>query len=75
MLDFLDDDNPLVRHAAKNWMIESLPLFYRVIEPLFFELMKSGGDWYTTLRGLIVIKEQYDTKNIFNTFRRLRSLL
>lgn len=21
MLDFLDDNNPLVRHAAKNWMI------------------------------------------------------
>lgn len=20
MLDFLDDENPLVRHAAKNWM-------------------------------------------------------
>lgn len=31
MLDFLDDPNPLVRHAAKNWMMESLPLFHRVI--------------------------------------------
>jgi hypothetical protein len=36
MLDFLDDQNPLVRHAAKNWMTESMPLFHRVIEPLFY---------------------------------------
>lgn len=34
MLDFLDDPNPLVRHAAKNWLMESVPLFSRIIEPL-----------------------------------------
>lgn len=75
MLDFLDDPNPLVRHAAKNWMMESLPLFHRVIEPLFYEIMKAAGDWYVTPKGLIVIKEAYDTKTIFHTFRRIRSLL
>ena len=35
MLDFLEDNNPLVRHAAKNWLNESMGLFYRVIDPLF----------------------------------------
>lgn len=34
-----------------------------------------GGDWYTTPKGLLIIKEVYDTKNIFNAFRRIRSLL
>lgn len=31
MLDFLDDQNPLVRHAAKNWLMESMTLLTRVI--------------------------------------------
>jgi len=31
MLDFLDDQNPLVRHAAKNWLMESMVLFYRIL--------------------------------------------
>lgn len=75
MLDFLDDQNPLVRHAAKNWMTESMPLFYRVLEPLFYELMKVGGDWYTTPKGLLIIRSNYDTSIVFNTFRRIRSLL
>jgi hypothetical protein len=34
MLDFLDDQNPLVRHAAKTWLVESMPLLKRVMEPL-----------------------------------------
>lgn len=75
MLDFLDDQNPLVRHAAKNWMIESLPLFHRVLEPLFEGLMRACGDWYTTPKGMLIIRNNYDTNVIFSTFRRLRSLL
>ena len=34
MLDFLDDPNPLVRHAAKSWLMESLVLLRRIMEPL-----------------------------------------
>ncbi len=37
--------------------------------------MKAAGDWYVTPKGLIVIKDIYDTKIIFNTFRRIRSLI
>ncbi len=25
MLDFLDNENPLIRHASKNWLIDSIP--------------------------------------------------
>jgi hypothetical protein len=31
MLDFLDDSNPLVRHAAKSWLMESMGLLRRVM--------------------------------------------
>ena len=75
MLDFLDDQNPLVRHAVKNWLIESMPLLSRILEPLFYELMKISCDWYKTPKGLYIIKNKYDTKTIFNAFRRLRSIL
>jgi hypothetical protein len=39
MLDFLDDQNPLVRHAAKSWLMESMVLLKRVMEPLLMELI------------------------------------
>ena len=75
MLDFLEDQNPLVRHAVKNWLTESMPLFHRILEPLFFELMKTSCEWYKTPKGIFIIKTRYDTKAIFNAFRRLRSIL
>ncbi len=35
MLDFLDHDNPMIRHVAKNWLLESMPLLHRILDPLF----------------------------------------
>lgn len=46
MLDFLDDQNPLVRHAAKNWLMESMSFLTRVIEPLLQELISGCEEWY-----------------------------
>jgi hypothetical protein len=75
MLDFLDDPNPLVRHAAKNWLMESIPLFSRIIEPLLHELVKNCSDWYETPKGVFLIKNVYDTDHVFSTIRRIRSIL
>lgn len=37
--------------------------------------MKVGCDWYTTPKGLLIIRTSYDTNVAFSTFRRIRSLL
>jgi len=75
MLDFLEDDNPLVRHAAKNWLLESMSLFYRVLDPLFLELLEVGDNTYETPKGQQIINKIYNTKKIFSIFRRIRSIL
>lgn len=75
MLDFLDDQNPLVRHAAKSWLMESMGLLRRVLEPLLIELILGCAEWYETPKGLLLIQTTYDTQHIFSTFRRIRSIL
>jgi hypothetical protein len=75
MLDFLEDNNPLVRHAAKNWLNESMGLFYRVIDPLFTELLEVGDNIYITPKGQHIISKKYNAKKIFNIFRKIRSIL
>lgn len=37
--------------------------------------MRVSCDWYTTPKGLLIIRNSYDTNVIFSTFRRIRSLL
>ena len=55
--------------------MESMGLFYRVLEPLFTEFMKACKDWYETPKGIYLIKEAYDTTIVFDSFRRVRSIL
>ena len=75
MLDFLDDPNPLVRHAAKSWLMESIVLLRRIMEPLLLELIQGCAEWYQTPKGLLLIQNHYDTQLIFSTFRRIRAIL
>jgi len=51
MLEFLENENPLLRHASKNWLIESIPQFYRIIDPLFEVLLKANSACYITDMG------------------------
>jgi hypothetical protein len=75
MLDFLDNDNPLFRHAAKNWLIESIPLFYRIIDPLFEVLLQNKSQWYVTDSKQMFYAKIYETRRTNETFRKLKSIL
>lgn len=48
MLDFVNDENPIIRHTAKNWLQESLYLMRRILDPLFEVLIQSSSAWYIT---------------------------
>ena len=34
MLDFLDDLNPLIRNSSKNWLLQNISTFERVLDPI-----------------------------------------
>jgi hypothetical protein len=39
MLDYMDHENPLLRHSSKNYLLDSIPLFYRILDPLLSVLL------------------------------------
>ena len=63
MLDFLDHENPLIRHASKNWLIESFGSFNRIIDPLFEMLLQENQNWYLTENQQVFYTKIYETKN------------
>lgn len=75
MLDFLDHDNPLIRHASKNWLMESVPQFYRIIDPLFEVLLQANSSWYVTDNYQLFYTKIYETSRANETFRKLKSIL
>ena len=83
MLDFLDNDNPLLRHTSKSWLLDSIPHLYRVIDPIFEVLMQvptglgSRGylSLYVTDSKQYFFTEIYDTRRVSEAFKKLKSIL
>jgi|APCry1669189241_1035207.scaffolds.fasta_scaffold227790_1 hypothetical protein len=50
MLDFLDNDNPMIRHLSKTWLLESMPLLHRILDALFEVLVQPSNLFYITDR-------------------------
>lgn len=75
MLDLLDHENPLIRHASKNWLIESIGQFQRVVDPLFEVLLASKNCSYVTDQQQIVYTKIYETRRTNETFKKLKGIL
>ena len=74
MIDYLDDDNPLLRHLSKSWLDQSSKQFKKIIEPILLVLLdpsivinQEEKDFY--------IQKEYDTKKILNSFRKLKNII
>ncbi|CAK55597.1 unnamed protein product (macronuclear) [Paramecium tetraurelia] len=75
MLDFLDHENPIIRHNAKNWLLESTEMLERILDPLFEVLIQSSSSWYLTDNQQIFFAKVYETKRINETIKKLKSIL
>jgi hypothetical protein len=75
MLDFLDHDNPLIRHSCRSWLLDAFPLFYQIIDPIFEVLLQSGSVWYTTDTDQCFYTKVYDTQLTNEAFKKLKGIL
>lgn len=48
MLSFLDYGNPIIRHISKNWLIECIPHFNNILDPILEELIISNNKTFIT---------------------------
>lgn len=74
MLDFLDDENPLLRHAAKNWLKLSIDYFERILDPIL-ETMIKDIIWYITDSFQYFYADMFDTKTVFSCFKKIKNIM
>ena len=75
MLEFLENDNPLLRHTSKSWLVDSIPHLFRIIDPIFEVLLSSNTSWYVTDTKQYFYTSVYDTKGTNEAFRKFKSIL
>lgn len=75
MLDYLNHDNPLIRHTAKSWLINSKDKLSRIIDPIFNILILDNSIYEITEIDEIYYKEEYNTEEVIKAFKRIKSIL
>ena len=63
MLDYLDHENPLIRHTSKSWLMDSKNKLDRIIDPIFEILIK------------FKFEEMKDPKIITEMLKRFKTIL
>lgn len=74
MIEFLDDENPLLRHASKNWLVESINFFEKILDPLLEDVLGTTS-FYVSEAGQFFYTDTYDTKKVYARFKKLKNIL
>lgn len=75
MLEYLDHENPLIRHTSKSWLFDSIPLLYRILDPIFELLLQPSSTWYVTETKQYFYTKVYETRITNEAFRKMKSIL
>lgn len=75
MLDFLEHENPLVRHTTKLWISDSLPQFSRIFDPLLEVLLQPATLWYETPQGQLLYTRNFEFKRVVEIMKKIKILI
>ena len=77
MVDFLNNDHPLVRHSSKSWIAQSTHRLSAILDPILHILLQStsGSNSYLLEDSQLFYANSYDTRRVINSFHKLGSIL
>lgn len=75
MLDFLEDEHPLLRHLSKSWLSQSVDQFNKILDPLINVLLDGNTTWYISPQKQLFITNEYNNKRIVEAFRKLKNII
>lgn len=75
ILDYLDHENPLVKHTTKQWITESLIDFNRVLDPLLEVLVPAHSTFYKTYQGQLLYSKAFEVNRCVDILKKLKQIL
>ena len=75
MLDFLDDMNPLIRNSSKNWLLDNIATFERILDPILQNLLQTKMGTFDPKSQQYFYNQVYESKITNQAFRQLKIVL
>lgn len=75
MLDFLNHDHPLIRHASKSWL-ESIKRLNKIFDVILKRMLVNANDGTIEKeKGKLIYTVPYDTQLILTSLKQFRGIL
>lgn len=76
MLDFLNNDHPVLRHYSKSWVVHTTPQFFKLLDPIISQLTSISELISTSYKlGEFTITQQYDVNKVLKSFDQLKNII
>ena len=77
MIDYLDSDNPVLRHLSKSWLNQSNKQFQKIIDPILMALLDESIVIVENVESdsIFYFEKEYNTKIISDSFRKLKNII
>ena len=75
MLDYLEHDDPLVRHASREWLVDSIHSLSHILDPLLEILLHKTTRRYLSRKKAMFYTQIYDCPRIIDAFRKMRNII
>lgn len=75
MLEFLEDDHPLLRHLSKSWLNQSIPQIDKILDPILSILFSKEISWELGDDQKVYFNKEYNTKIVIDAFLKLKNII
>ncbi len=74
MLDYLEDEYPILRHLSKSWLNQHSNHFHKILDPLINVFLNKEIE-FSLENNTLLIKKEYNMKSIIDAFKKIKNLI
>ncbi|KAL4450958.1 hypothetical protein ABPG74_021280 [Tetrahymena malaccensis] len=77
LLNYLQDDNPLIRYTSRSWLIDNLSYLSRILDPLISDILDEykQADYFLTNNKKVLFKNEYNQDKVQNLYKQIKSIV
>ncbi|EAR92823.2 dopey, amine-terminal domain protein (macronuclear) [Tetrahymena thermophila SB210] len=77
LLNYLQDDNPLIRYTSRSWLNDNLSYLSRIIDPLISDLLDEykQAEYFLTNNKKVLFKNEYNQDKVQNLYKQIKSIV
>ncbi|KAL4472004.1 hypothetical protein ABPG72_018506 [Tetrahymena utriculariae] len=77
LLNYLQDDNPLIRYTSRSWLIDNLSYLSRILDPLISDILDEykQAEYFLANNKKVLFKNEYNQDKVQILYKQIKSIV